>query len=97
MTDQKQTETSFHGQFGTGDDKVEAPELYIASIIKDPSKFDTKKFEAAKLLLPYRVPQLNRVDAVQRNVEMTHEEWIKSLEDGPAPDPENNPSGDDDE
>ena len=85
MTDQKTTETSFHGTFGTGEDKVLAPELYIASIIADPTQYDEKKFKAAALLLPYRVPQLNRVDAVNRNVEMTHEDWIKSLEDDPGP------------
>ena len=85
MTDQKQTETSFHGLFGKGDDKITAPEVYLASVISDPTQYDEKKFKAAALLLPYRVPQLNRVDAVNRNVEMTHEDWIKSLEDDPPP------------
>lgn len=85
MTDQKQTETSFHGLFGQGEDKITAPETYIATIISDPTQYDEKKFKAAALLLPYRVPQLNRVDAVNRNVEMTHEEWIKQLEDDAAP------------
>lgn len=84
MTDQKTTETSFHGLFGkVDDDKIVAPEVYIATIIADPNQYDEKKFKAAALLLPYRVPQLNRVDAVNRNVEMSHEEWIKSLEDDP--------------
>lgn len=84
MTDQKQTETSFHGLFGQGEDKITAPETYIATIISDPTQYDEKKFKAAALLLPYRVPQLNRVDAVNRNVEMTHEEWIRQLEDDPT-------------
>lgn len=95
MSDQKTTETSFHSLFGVGEDKIIAPEKYIATIIEDPTQYDEKKFKAAALLLPYRVPQLNRVDAVNRNVEMSHEEWIKSLEDDPEVPPYTPPDEDD--
>ena len=36
---------------------------------------------AAKDFLPFRLPRLNSIDAVNRNVDMTHEDWLRSLED----------------
>lgn len=36
---------------------------------------------AAETLLPYRLPKLNAIDAVQRNVDMTHEEWLKQMDE----------------
>lgn len=46
-----------------------------------PYKITEKMIDAAKQLLPYRLPKLNAVDQVNRNVEMTHEDWINSLDD----------------
>ena len=45
-----------------------------------PVKITQRMVDAAEKLLPYRLPKLNSVDAVQRNVEMTHEDWIASID-----------------
>ena len=45
-----------------------------------PYKITQKMIDAAEKLLPYRLPKLNSVDAVQRNIEMTHEDWIKEID-----------------
>jgi hypothetical protein len=47
---------------------------------KGMTKAQRQRYEAALALLPYRLPRLNSIDAVNRNVAMTHEEWIKSLD-----------------
>lgn len=46
-----------------------------------PHKITQKMIDAAEKLLPYRLPKLNAVDQVNRNVEMTHEDWINSIAD----------------
>lgn len=39
-----------------------------------------RMLEAAKILMPYRLPRLNSIDAKVKNVTMTQEEWIASLD-----------------
>jgi hypothetical protein len=39
-----------------------------------------KMYDAAKDLIAFRLPRLNSIDAVMRNVDMTHDEWIETLE-----------------
>ena len=39
-------------------------------------------YEAAKDMIQFRLPRLNSIDAVQRNVDMTHEEWIRQMDEG---------------
>lgn len=36
--------------------------------------------DAAKALMPYRLPKLNAIDAHVKNVTMTHEEWVNVIE-----------------
>lgn len=64
-----------------GEGTIRVPKLVDG---KDPGgapyKITEKMIEAAKQLLPYRLPKLNAVDQVNRNVEMTHEDWINSID-----------------
>lgn len=56
---------------------------YIQNIINGKVKLTKRnrfRFEAAKALLPHQLPRLNSVDVVQRNVEMTHEEFVRWAE-----------------
>ena len=39
-----------------------------------------KMLQAALALLPYRLPKLNSIDAEVKQVEMTHDEWVASLD-----------------
>lgn len=59
-------------------------EQFLRGVLNGKYKTRQKNFgakmEAAKALLPYEKPRLNAVDATVRNVEMTHEEWIASLD-----------------
>lgn len=59
------------------------PEAFILEVAQGKREIKTKKhremYEAAKLLLPYRMPKLNNIDAVNKNVDMSHEEFIKTL------------------
>lgn len=64
-----------------------SPEVFVLQVAQGKRAIKTKKdkemYEAAKLLLPYRLPRLNNIDAVNKNVDMTHEDFIKQqMEDG---------------
>ena len=39
-----------------------------------------RQYEAAKALLPYRLPRLNAIDATTKNVDLTHEQWLADME-----------------
>ena len=39
-----------------------------------------RQYEAAKALLPYRLPRLNAIDATNKNVDLTHEQWLAEME-----------------
>lgn len=58
-----------------------APEVFVLQIAQGKRQIKTKKdreaYEAAKLLLPYRLPRLNNIDATNKNVDLSHEEFIK--------------------
>lgn len=62
-----------------------APEVFILEVAQGAREIKTKKhremLEAAKLLLPYRLPRLNNIDAVNKNVDLSHEDFIKGLLD----------------
>lgn len=86
----KEAEKGFHALLADGGPTPEA--IMIATMRGEdtvnngkatgrPVKITPKMIEAAEKLLPYRLPRLNSVDAVQRNVEMTHEDWIASLDE----------------
>lgn len=57
------------------------PETFILEVAQGKRSLKTKKaqimFEAAKVLLPYRLPRLNNIDAVNKNVDLSHEDFIR--------------------
>lgn len=53
---------------------------YLRDVLNERKKYDAKKVAIAKILINFEMPRLNSVDAVQRSVEMTNEEWIAELE-----------------
>lgn len=62
-----------------------SPEVFILEVAQGKRELKTKKskemYEAAKILLPYRLPRLNNIDAVNKNVDMSHEDFIKQLQE----------------
>lgn len=85
MDERKANEQTFAGLFKDG---AETPESIVAKVMWGQTTIThhgkqrriTKEMQnAAMALLPYRLPRLNAVDAVTRNVEMTQDEWVKSL------------------
>lgn len=58
------------------------PEVFILEIAQGKRELKTKKqremYEAAKILLPFRLPRLNNIDATNKNVDLTHEDFIKA-------------------
>lgn len=58
-----------------------APEVFILEVAQGKREIKTAKqremFEAAKILLPFRLPRLNNIDAVNKNVDLSHEDFIK--------------------
>jgi len=65
-----------------GDDTIRKPTIKDGKDVGGaPFKITQKMIDAAEKLLPYRLPKLNAVDQVNRNVEMTHEDWISSIAD----------------
>lgn len=83
----REAEEGFHEALAK-EGKISPENLMIAvmngesSIVVDGKtrKITKTMIEAAQQLIPYRLPKLNSIDAVQRNVEMTHEDWINELE-----------------
>lgn len=61
------------------------PEAFIAEVMQGKRRLQgarqKEQYDAAKTLLPYRLPRLNAIDAVNRNVDMSHEDFIKGLEE----------------
>lgn len=43
-------------------------------------KVTDRMYQAARDLLNFRLPRLNSIDAVTRNVGMTHEDWVRELD-----------------
>lgn len=60
--------------------KKPSPEQVIAEVMHGDLEYTDRQIEAAKLLLPYRLPRLATVEAHVAKTEMSHEEWIASLD-----------------
>jgi hypothetical protein len=78
----KEAEQSFHEALQDG----ETPEGLIIKVMRGDTKLGNRKItalmvQAARDLLPYRLPKLNAIDAQVKNVELTHEQWLAQLED----------------
>lgn len=87
IKDRKANELTFNSLFSDGS---ETPESIMVRVMhgqttimhKGKRRRITKDMQqAASMLLPYRLPRLNSIDATTRNVDMTHEEWIASMAD----------------
>jgi len=85
--EKRANERNFHAKFEDG----VAPEDVVIQVMVGTGtiehrgksvKISNKMFNAAMALLPYRLPKLNSIDAEVRQIEMTHEEWVRSLDDG---------------
>jgi len=85
LEQRKANELTFAGLFKDG---AETPESIVSKVMWGQTTIMhlgkrrriTKEMQAAAMaLLPYRLPRLNAVDAVTRTVEMTQDEWVKSL------------------
>lgn len=61
------------------------PEQYVLEVMRGRRKLNKAnrhRYDAAVALLPYRLPRLNSIDATTRNVALSHDEWIKQMENG---------------
>lgn len=62
-----------------------APENFVLDVMRGKRKVISKQqqvqYNAALALLPYRLPRLNNIDATQKNVDMSHEDFIKAMAD----------------
>lgn len=59
------------------------PEQIVVEVMNGTgnNQITDRQLSAAIVLLPYRLPKLNTVDAVVATEGMTHEQWIESMED----------------
>lgn len=57
------------------------PEVFVLEVAQGKRVIKTVKdkqqYEAAKILLPHRLPRLNNIDAINKNVDLSHEDFIK--------------------
>lgn len=86
ITDRKKDAVNkFTAMFDDSEDsKTPSPEKIIVDVMhgKAGENFVTdRQLEAAKALLPYRLPKLNTIDAHVSSEEMSHDDWIASLQD----------------
>lgn len=79
-------EQTFSGLFRDG---AETPESIVTKAMWGQTtithngkqrKLSKEMLSAALALLPYRLPRLNSIDAQVQTVDMTHEEWLASME-----------------
>lgn len=73
-------------QMFDGADKP-SPEQVIVDVMhgtirEGSNEYTAQQIEAAKTLLPYRLPKLNNIEAHVATEEMSHEEWVASLDTG---------------
>lgn len=86
--EREHNEQSFNQLFRNGE---ETPESIVTKVMwgqeyiqhRGKERRITKTMtNAAFALLPYRLPRLNSIDAQVKHVEMTHEDWLKTIEGG---------------
>lgn len=59
-----------------------APEQYLMDVLNGTTKPDKTKIEIAKAMLPYRLPRLAQIEATNKNIDYTHEQFMKEFEMG---------------
>ncbi len=83
ISDRKKEATGNFASLFDGAKNHPTPEELVVKVMwgetGDNSVTD-RQLEAAKTLLPYRLPKLQNVEAHVATEEMSHEEWIASLD-----------------
>lgn len=76
----KEASNSFAAMFDGSEEKPTPEELVVKVMHGAGNNVITdRQLEAAKLLLPYRLPKLATVEAHVATEELSHEDWIASL------------------
>ena len=84
--EKEENEQTFAAMFRDGE---ETPESVMVKVMRGQKsimrrgkqqRITKEMVRAAEVLLPYRLPRLNSIDAQVKNVDMTHEEWLKIIE-----------------
>lgn len=73
----KAAQDNFNSLCGDG----KSPEEIILAVMRGDTKITERQQAAANALLRFRLPALQSVEAHVARTEMSHEEWIESLED----------------
>ncbi len=86
--EKEENEQTFAAMFRDGE---ETPESVMVKVMRGQKsimrrgkqqRITKEMVRAAEVLLPYRLPRLNSIDAQVKNVDMTHEEWLRIIEEG---------------
>lgn len=82
ISDRKKAASDSFASMFDGHEERPSPEKVIVDVLwgKGNNEITDRQFEAAKILIPYRLPKLNTVEAHVATEDMTHEEWIAMLE-----------------
>ena len=78
----REAAASFAGMFD-GSEERPSPEELVVRVMHGigGNKITDRQLDAAKMLLPYRLPKLANVEAHVASTELSHEDWIASLDD----------------
>ena len=81
VSDRKKEASAKFADMFDGSEEKPTPEEVVVKVMHGAgdNKITDRMLEAAKVLLPYRLPKLNNVEAHVATEDMTHEEWIESL------------------
>ena len=76
----KEASGNFASLFDGTEDKPTPEELVVRVMHGEgDNKITDRQLEAAKVLLPYRLPKLAQVEAHVAKEEMSHEEWLEHI------------------
>ena len=84
--EKEENEQTFAAMFRDGE---ETPESVMVKVMRGQKsimrrgkqqRITKEMVRAAEVLLPYRLPRLNSIDAQVKNVDMTHEEWLEQMD-----------------
>lgn len=82
ISDRKKEAAGNFASMFDGEDKPTPEELVVRVMHGEgDNKITDRQLEAAKLLLPYRLPKLQNVEAHVATEEMSHEEWVARIDD----------------
>lgn len=84
ISDRKKEAASNFASMFDGSEERPSPEEIVVKVmhgVEGGNRITDRQFEAAKLLLPYRLPKLATVEAHVATTEMSHEDWIATLDE----------------